>query len=160
MCTLTMVFNEQRIDPPLSFKQPTRIDNSTIGYTGSWESGNNPIVPNVFAPTAYTFTRRSNDYFTVNFMGSSILIYGSSNTDHESYSVVSQFLSDSNPGSEVTPTQAIDGTDSHTYNSTSSSALGNALLYYSDGLNGSQTHTLNVTNLGYPSILSMSYIEI
>lgn len=158
-----MVFREQHIDHPFSFKQPTRIENFTIQYTGSWGSETNNLVPNYFAPVPYTFTNNSNDYFTVNFTGSAVAVYGSANTDHSLYSAVSQFLLDSNP-QEVTPTQTIDGTTPRTYNSSSHSPLGNALLYYVDGLDGSQTHTLEMMNLGDPSVgnvhmFSMSYIE-
>lgn len=83
-----------------SFNPPATIINNditAINYVGNWQPQYDIHVPNTSGPYWTKYTNSSAAYFTFEFTGSAVLVYGSSNNDHSRYSAVSQLLSDPDP---------------------------------------------------------------
>ncbi|KAI9060436.1 hypothetical protein FKP32DRAFT_1613472 [Trametes sanguinea] len=99
---------------------------SLFQYTGNWTVLHDPLIPNQQHPAPYMEVEDAPASFSFSFQGSGVAFNGSRIWGSYAYDV---YLDDQGPV---------------TYNASTMWFIGDALLYYRDGLDPTKTHTINV----------------
>ncbi|TDL28167.1 hypothetical protein BD410DRAFT_348751 [Rickenella mellea] len=103
-------------------------DRSTLSYSGSWSTYSDPQVPSASNPSPFHFTTTEGSATSMQFRGRAVAVHGKSSVGNGRYSV------------------SLDG-NVDTYNGSTFWMVPDALLYFQDGLDESEMHSLNITNL-------------
>ncbi|OSC97395.1 hypothetical protein PYCCODRAFT_1398940 [Trametes coccinea BRFM310] len=99
---------------------------SFVQYTGNWTVLHDPLIPSQQHPAPYMEVQDAPASFSFSFQGSGVAFNGSRIWGSYAYDV---YLDDQGPV---------------TYNASTMWFIGDALLYYRDGLDPTKTHTINV----------------
>ncbi|RDX49131.1 hypothetical protein OH76DRAFT_1404033 [Lentinus brumalis] len=99
---------------------------SVLQYSGNWTILNDPLIPNMQHPAPYYEVENAPASFSFAFQGTGVAINGSRNWGSYGYDV------------------SLDGQGPVTYNASTMWFIGDALLYYQDGLDPTATHTVTV----------------
>lgn len=116
-------------------------------YNGDWKVQNDPNgqIPSKDHPAPFQEVQDAPASVSFSFEGSGVAVNGSRNWGGFTYDVVSQ-MRISNVTVDLTDDarQNLDGNVS-TYNASTMWLIGDALLYYQEGLDPQTTHTVNIT---------------
>lgn len=126
--------------------------NSTLQYSGTWQSLYDVQIPSKAAPKNYTQTSQSGAAVALNFSGSAVAIRSPVNWGHWIYNVVSSstVLPSASAAPQLTATmlrQTLDGVPQH-YNASTFWLVGNSLLFFESGLDPSKEHEIRLINTG------------
>ncbi|KAG8743037.1 hypothetical protein FRC10_000488 [Ceratobasidium sp. 414] len=113
--------------------------NSSIAYQGNWTQLIDKSIPSTIAPAPYHETKVGGSTASLKFQGEGVMIKGALNWGHWLYRVT------------------LDGVSS-TYNASAWWIIGDTVLYFQDGLDPTEPHTVTLTNDGYGS--GMSTIDL
>ncbi|KAI0704498.1 hypothetical protein C8T65DRAFT_653728 [Cerioporus squamosus] len=112
--------------PTARVYQAANTSESFLQYSGNWTILNDPLIPNQQQPAPYYEVETAPASFSFAFQGTGVAINGSRIWGSYTYDV------------------SLDGQGPVTYNASTMWFIGDALLYYQDGLDPMATHTVTV----------------
>lgn len=123
---------------------------SLIAYEGNWTVLNDPLIPSRQHPAPYLVTSVPSASLSFSFQGVGVAMNGSRIWGSSVYNVVRTYgRSGFSSCIDKTSVQTIDN-QTETYNASTMWFIGDALLFYRDGLDPHQIHTVNVTPILAP----------
>ena len=118
-------------------------DTDFFAYSGAWIKEVDPKIPNTTDPAPYYYVDSGNPSVSFSFLGTGVAINGSRNWEDWTYVVVCVH-SGALISVLILGLQELDNQTS-SYNASTCWFLGDALLFYRDGLDPGQNHTVTLT---------------